>query len=358
VVQCLIKVLGANIHHVDQTGRTALEYAHSAGHDSTVGIVEEPQAMVGVNSKEPAEGVASTPDVDSPSRSAQREEDKLLLVAKGEAEELRKALRMVEMQLHLAEMTADQERREKTEVAASAKHDKDTIHSLELTLARERRELSEAKSNAASQKQSQDVQIKKAAQDKQQLEVKLVKDMREVQAQVGKMHEKADEAQKMMRAKAEAEQKRSRALLAQAKAQTVQVKQEAAEERSARQGLEQAATQEKSERKRLEEELTAARALAAVPVVERVSGLPDIELRAVEDAARVESMRRHAHQEVQRAVEQERVEVREARLCEICLDNSKDIALNCGHQACAGCAEGLVNCHICRQIITARIRLY
>jgi hypothetical protein len=112
----------------------------------------------------------------------------------------------------------------------------------------------------------------------------------------------------------------------------------------------------------MEQELTAARALAAVSMAEWLPGMPDVELRALEDAARGESMRRQLQRglqrEVQRAVEQERERVREANLCEICLDNPKDIALSCGHQACAGCAAGLANCHICRQIITARTRLY
>jgi GGDEF domain-containing protein len=73
-------------------------------------------------------------------------------------------------------------------------------------------------------------------------------------------------------------------------------------------------------------------------------GLPDIELRALEDAPRGESMRRHIQREVERAVERERESANKARLCEICLDNPNFFALNCGHQACAGCAERLANC--------------
>jgi hypothetical protein len=67
---------------------------------------------------------------------------------------------------------------------------------------------------------------------------------------------------------------------------------------------------------------------------------------------------REAQRKFQRAVERERESVREANLCEICLDSLKDVALSCGHQACANCASGLVICHICRQIIIARTRLY
>jgi hypothetical protein len=169
-----------------------------------------------------------------------------------------------------------------------------------------------------------------------------------------------------MQAQAEAEQTRLQGLLARSKEQTARMKQEAAEETSVRQRMEQAATQERSERMRLELELTSARALAAVSVVERLPSMPDIELRALEEATHEERTRRRVQRDVQRevqravqrAVERERELAREARLCEICLDNAKDIALNCGHQACVGCAEGLANCHICRQIITIRMKLY
>lgn len=111
------------------------------------------------------------------------------------------------------------------------------------------------------------------------------------------------------------------------------------------------------------QKLIAATTLVAVPLTERALGLPDIDLHALEETAREETMRRRSQRdmqrEVQREIEQEREHiVRGARLCEICLDKPKDVALVCGHQACAVCAEELANCHICRQLITVRMKVY
>jgi hypothetical protein len=58
------------------------------------------------------------------------------------------------------------------------------------------------------------------------------------------------------------------------------------------------------------------------------------------------------------AIEREREAMRDAVLCVVCLDGLKDTALSCGHQACARCAKALELCHICRQKITVRTRLY
>ena len=44
--------------------------------------------------------------------------------------------------------------------------------------------------------------------------------------------------------------------------------------------------------------------------------------------------------------------------CPICFDKTRDTVLGCGHQACHDCAEGLTTCHICRAVVTQRIRLY
>jgi hypothetical protein len=56
--------------------------------------------------------------------------------------------------------------------------------------------------------------------------------------------------------------------------------------------------------------------------------------------------------------EREREAMRDEILCVVCLDGPKDTALSCGHQACARCAKALEICHICRQKITLRTRLY
>ncbi|KAK9051586.1 hypothetical protein SSX86_028213 [Deinandra increscens subsp. villosa] len=48
----------------------------------------------------------------------------------------------------------------------------------------------------------------------------------------------------------------------------------------------------------------------------------------------------------------------ENKTCPICLTNEKDMAFGCGHMACRECGERLSRCHICRQQISSRIRLY
>ncbi|XP_023738816.1 E3 ubiquitin-protein ligase RGLG4 isoform X1 [Lactuca sativa] len=46
------------------------------------------------------------------------------------------------------------------------------------------------------------------------------------------------------------------------------------------------------------------------------------------------------------------------KTCPICLTNDKDMAFGCGHMACRECGSRLSRCHICRQQISSRIRLY
>ncbi|KAF5760992.1 putative transcription factor C2H2 family [Helianthus annuus] len=48
----------------------------------------------------------------------------------------------------------------------------------------------------------------------------------------------------------------------------------------------------------------------------------------------------------------------ENKICPICLTNEKDMAFGCGHMACKECGSQLSRCHICRQQISSRIRLY
>ncbi|KAL6201785.1 hypothetical protein ACLB2K_025497 [Fragaria x ananassa] len=45
-------------------------------------------------------------------------------------------------------------------------------------------------------------------------------------------------------------------------------------------------------------------------------------------------------------------------VCPICLTNAKDLAFGCGHMACRDCGARLSNCHICRQPIRSRLRVY
>ncbi|KAL8268346.1 hypothetical protein R6Q59_002144 [Mikania micrantha] len=48
----------------------------------------------------------------------------------------------------------------------------------------------------------------------------------------------------------------------------------------------------------------------------------------------------------------------ENKTCPICLTNEKDLAFGCGHMVCRDCGSRLSRCHICREEITSRIRLY
>ena len=44
--------------------------------------------------------------------------------------------------------------------------------------------------------------------------------------------------------------------------------------------------------------------------------------------------------------------------CGICMVNTKDRAFDCGHLACSECADLLVECHICREKITGKRKIY
>ncbi|KAG4072764.1 hypothetical protein HA402_005241 [Bradysia odoriphaga] len=45
-------------------------------------------------------------------------------------------------------------------------------------------------------------------------------------------------------------------------------------------------------------------------------------------------------------------------ICAICMVNKKNIAFNCGHTSCDSCSGALIYCHICRQYILQKIKLY
>merc|ERR1712087_118887 len=45
-------------------------------------------------------------------------------------------------------------------------------------------------------------------------------------------------------------------------------------------------------------------------------------------------------------------------LCQVCMDKSKRVAFNCGHQSCEACAPSLKSFPECRSAITTRIKLY
>ena len=48
----------------------------------------------------------------------------------------------------------------------------------------------------------------------------------------------------------------------------------------------------------------------------------------------------------------------EAQTCSICMERKKDTAFNCGHLACSICALPLKACHICREKVLKRIKIY
>lgn len=55
---------------------------------------------------------------------------------------------------------------------------------------------------------------------------------------------------------------------------------------------------------------------------------------------------------------QERAGHLEQLLCQVCMDKTKCVAFNCGHQSCEACSHNLKSCPECRTAITTRIRLY
>ncbi|CAF0849336.1 unnamed protein product [Brachionus calyciflorus] len=48
----------------------------------------------------------------------------------------------------------------------------------------------------------------------------------------------------------------------------------------------------------------------------------------------------------------------EAQQCPICMERKKDTTFQCGHTVCNFCSKPLVNCHICREKIITKIRIY
>lgn len=44
--------------------------------------------------------------------------------------------------------------------------------------------------------------------------------------------------------------------------------------------------------------------------------------------------------------------------CPLCMERARDMAFLCGHRACGVCANQLTRCHVCRQDITQKIKLY
>ena len=46
------------------------------------------------------------------------------------------------------------------------------------------------------------------------------------------------------------------------------------------------------------------------------------------------------------------------RTCPVCLERATNLVFSCGHQVCTECAPPLLNCPVCRVVITARIKLY
>ena len=51
-------------------------------------------------------------------------------------------------------------------------------------------------------------------------------------------------------------------------------------------------------------------------------------------------------------------ELEEAQTCSICMERKKETAFQCGHVVCQPCSLALTICHICRQAITKRIKIF
>jgi len=48
----------------------------------------------------------------------------------------------------------------------------------------------------------------------------------------------------------------------------------------------------------------------------------------------------------------------EAQICSICMERKKDTAFQCGHIACSTCAMPLKACHICREKVLKKFKIY
>ncbi len=83
--------------------------------------------------------------------------------------------------------------------------------------------------------------------------------------------------------------------------------------------------------------------------------------REAERATReLEEMRRVVARmaEEKARMEEEKEELKQATLCEICMDRPKNTILGCGHQLCEPCALSLRVCSQCRTPVTSRTRTY
>ena len=59
-------------------------------------------------------------------------------------------------------------------------------------------------------------------------------------------------------------------------------------------------------------------------------------------------------------LEKENEELRERRLCKVCMDDEVNIVfLKCGHLVCCSdCAPTIKKCPICRQVIRGTVRIF
>ena len=48
----------------------------------------------------------------------------------------------------------------------------------------------------------------------------------------------------------------------------------------------------------------------------------------------------------------------EAQTCPICMERKKDTAFQCGHLACSECSLSLRACHICREKVARKFKIY
>ena len=77
-----------------------------------------------------------------------------------------------------------------------------------------------------------------------------------------------------------------------------------------------------------------------------------------EERERMRAEMRSEMEEERKTLESEKEKIKEAKECTICLERDVDVVFSCGHQACETCGDKLKICHICREVIKSRIKLY
>ncbi|KAH7960727.1 hypothetical protein HPB49_022575 [Dermacentor silvarum] len=65
-----------------------------------------------------------------------------------------------------------------------------------------------------------------------------------------------------------------------------------------------------------------------------------------------------AGRQAQRELEARLQQLEEVHSCGICMERQRNVVFLCGHGACDLCAADLQNCHMCRETLTKKIKVY